>query len=386
MTRHDSRPARRPVRPLHRPRPAVTRVMSGCCAMAMAMAMAACGGTGSGSGVASGSGDRAAAVAATAPADTQTAPVRIGYFPNLTHAPALVADAEGLFSKRIGAGKVTTQTFNAGPDVIQALFSDSIDISYVGPNPTITAYTQSQGASIRVIAGATSGGAFLVVKPSITTPDQLRGATLATPQLGNTQDVALRHWLSGKGLSTDPEGGGEVRIRPVKNAAALASYVSGQLDGAWVPEPYASQFVAKGAHVLVDERSLWPEGRFVTTNIVVRAQFLAEHPQTVRAFLEADLDALDLIAEDPAAAQRDVAAQIARTTGQTVPADSLAAAWKNLTFTADPLPATLKQSADHAAAVGLLPARPSDGLAKLWDLTILNAALRSRGQSEVPAP
>jgi NitT/TauT family transport system substrate-binding protein len=342
--------------------------------------VAACG---SGSDGSAPTAAKAAATGSAAPATSATVPVKIGYFPNLTHAPGLVADAEGFLTRRIGAGKVTTQSFNAGPDVIQALFSGSLDIAYVGPNPTITAYAQSQGAAVRVIAGAASGGAALVVKPSITSPEQLRGATLATPQLGNTQDVALRYWLSTKGFKTTTEGGGDVKIQPQKNAAALQAYASGQLDGAWVPEPYATQFVAKGAHVLVDEKSLWPDGKFVTTNIVARTDFLAQHPETVRAFLEADLDAIALITKDPAKAQQDVITQIAKLTGQTLKADTVAASWKNLTFTADPLAASLKQSAEHAATVGLLPNKPGDGFAKLWDLSVLNAALKSRGESEV---
>jgi NitT/TauT family transport system substrate-binding protein len=309
--------------------------------------------------------------------------VKIGYFPNVTHAPGLVADIEGFFTKRIGAGKVTTRSFNAGPDVIQALFSGSLDVSYIGPNPTITAYAQSQGAAVRVIAGVASGGAALVVRPSITSPDQLRGTRLATPQLGNTQDVALRYWLSTRGFKTTAEGGGEVTVRPQRSAAALQSYVSGQLDGAWVPEPFASQFVARGARVLVDERSLWPDGKFVTTNIVVRTQFLTEHPETVQAFLEAHLDALDLIAKEPARARRDVVSQIDKLTGYTLEAGALSAAWTNLSFTADPLAATLKQSAEHAATVGLLENEPRDGFAGLWDLRALNTALKARGASEV---
>lgn len=341
--------------------------------------LAACGGSQSSASPSA----SAAAVAAKAPSTSATVPVKIGYFPNVTHAPGLIADAEGFFDQRIGTGKVTTQSFNAGPDVIQALFSGSLDIAYVGPNPTITAYAQSQGAAVRVIAGAASGGAALVVKPSITSTEQLKGATLATPQLGNTQDVALRYWLSTKGFTTTTEGGGDVKIQPQKNAAALQSFASGQLDGAWVPEPYATQFVAKGAHVLVDEKSLWPDGKFVTTNIVVRTEFLTQHPETVRAFLEADLDALDLIGKDPATAQRDVIAKIAKLTGQTLNSDAVAASWKNLAFTADPLAATLKASADHAATVGLLPNKPADGFAKLWDLSVLNAALKARGESEV---
>jgi NitT/TauT family transport system substrate-binding protein len=359
-----------------RSRPTRRQVLTAATTACAGLALAACGGAGSKPSAGS-------ATRAGAPATSPTVPVKIGYFPNITHAPGLVADAEGFLSERIGAGKVTTQSFNAGPDVIQALFSGSLDIAYLGPNPTATAYTQSQGAAVRVIAGAASGGAALVVKPSITVPEQLRGARLATPQLGNSQDVALRYWLSTKGFRTTTEGGGDIKIQPLKNATALQSYVSGQLDGAWVPEPYASLFLARGARVLVDERTLWPEGTFATTGVVVRTRFLSEHPETVRAFLEAHLDALDLIAEDPARAQQDVISQVGKLTDQTLQADTVVAAWKTLTFTADPLATALKQSADHAAAVGLLPDRPGDGFARLWALNVLNAALKARGEPEV---
>ncbi|WP_198954965.1 ABC transporter substrate-binding protein [Kineosporia sp. R_H_3] len=341
------------------------------------LSLAACGG---GSAASTG-----AAPAATAPSTDKTVAVNIGYFPNLTHAPGLVADAEGFFTKRIGDGKVKTQSFNAGPDVVQALFGGSLDIAYIGPNPTINAYAQSGGAAVRVISGATSGGASLVVKPEITTAALLKGKTLATPQLGNTQDVALRYWLKEQGLTTTVDGGGDVSIKPQKNSAALQAFASGQIDGAWVPEPFATQFVAAGGKVLVDEKTLWPGGKFVTTNVVVRTEFLQKNPDTVRAFLEANLDAVDFIAADPAKAQADVATKISAITGQEVKPATLADAWGNLTFSADPLQATLKESARHAQAVGLLEKAPSDDFAKLWDLAQLNAALKARGQAEVAA-
>jgi NitT/TauT family transport system substrate-binding protein len=311
--------------------------------------------------------------------------VNIGYFPNLTHAPGLVADAEGHFAKRFGALnlKVATLSFNAGPDVIQAILSGSLDISYIGPNPTVTAYIQSQGDGIRVISGSTSGGAFLVVKPGITSAAQLKGRKLATPQLGNTQDIALRYWLTQQNLTATQDGGGDVSILPQKNSAAVQAFSTGQIDGAWVPEPYASTLVAAGGRVLVDERTLWPDGKFVTTNVIARTAFVQQHPDAVRAFVEAHLDALDEIAKSPDEARAAVAGQIQKITGQQTTPESLAPSWKNLDFTADPLPATLKQSAEHAAAVGLLPNKPSDGFAKLWDLGILDDALAARGLPKV---
>lgn len=311
--------------------------------------------------------------------------VRVGYFPNVTHAPALVADAEGLLTKRLGAAGATvvTKSFNAGPDVLQAILGGSLDISYIGPNPTVTAYIQSRGEGVRVIAGSTSGGAALVVKPEITSAAQLRGRKLATPQLGNTQDIALRHWLSTQNLTATSDGGGDVSILPQANAAAVQAFSTGEIDGGWLPEPFATRLVKAGGKVLVDERSLWPQQRFVTTNIIARTQFVQQHPDLVRAFVEAHLDALEAIKSEPAKAKAAVSGQIKKITEQELDPAVLDAAWKNLEFTADPLAATLRTSAEHAAGVGLLPKKPSDDFAQLWDVAILNEALTARGQAKV---
>lgn len=311
--------------------------------------------------------------------------VNIGYFPNVTHAPGLIADAEGLLSKRLGeagAGAVV-KAFNAGPDVIQAILSGSLDISYIGPNPTVTAYLQSRGEGIRVIAGSTSGGASLVVRPEITAAAQLKGKRLATPQLGNTQDIALRHWLSTQGLSATADGGGDVSVLPQANSAAVQAFSAGEVDGGWLPEPFATRLVKAGGKVLVDERTLWPQGRFVTTNVIARTDFVQKHPDLVRAFLEAHLDALALIESDPAKARSSVSAQIKKITEQELDPAVLEPAWANIEFTPDPLASALRTSADHAAGVGLLPKKPSDGFAQLWDVALLNEALTARGASKV---
>jgi NitT/TauT family transport system substrate-binding protein len=329
----------------------------------------------------------AASAAGPAGDGQKLAEVNIGYFPNVTHAPGLVADAEGKLTDRFGAlgAKVNTKSFNAGPDVIQAILSGSLDISYIGPNPTVTAYIQSQGKGIRVIAGSTSGGAALVVKPEITSVEQLKGRKLATPQLGNTQDIALRHWLGGNGLNATQDGGGDVSILPQANSAAVQAFKAGEIDGGWLPEPFATRLVNAGGKVLVDEATLWPDGKFVTTNIIARTDFVTQHPDAVRAFIEAHLDALDEIASDPAAAKAAVAGQIKKITEQELEPAVLDAAWQNLEFTPDPLAATLKTSAEHAESVGLLPDKPSDGFAQLWDLTALNEALAARGKDKVTA-
>jgi NitT/TauT family transport system substrate-binding protein len=315
--------------------------------------------------------------------------LRLGFFPNLTHAPALVGLQEGLFKKALKEQGVTVTptAFNAGPDAVTALFGGSLDISYIGPNPTINAYAQSKGAAIKVIAGAASGGAALVVRPDITDAAGLKGKTLATPQLGNTQDVALRYWLKGQGLSTTTEGGGDVSIKPQSNAEGLAAYGSGSIDGAWVPEPWVSEYVKAGAKVLVDEATLWPGGKFVTTNIIVRTEFLQQHPDIVKAFLEGHVAALDAIAKDPTAAKAAVNASLQSLTGSSIDAAVLDSAWKTLTFTADPLPATLVESSKHAVDVGLLDQSQLDAAGglpgTLYDVTLVNEVLKAAGKTAV---
>ena len=343
------------------------------------VALAACGG---GTSDAGSSGSAAAEKVTT---------VRLGFFPNLTHAPALVGLQEGLFKKALKPLNVTVTptAFNAGPDAITALFAGSLDIAYIGPNPTINAYAQSKGAAVKVIAGAASGGAALVVRPEITDAAGLKGKTLATPQLGNTQDVALRYWLQQQGFTTTTEGGGDVSITPQSNAEGLAAYAAGTIDGAWVPEPWVSEYVKAGAKVLVNEKDLWPDGKFVTTNVIVRTDFLNQHPDVVQAVLEGHVAALDAIKNDPAGSKTAVNASIQSLTGSSLDPAVLDSAWANVDFTADPLPATLVESAKHAVAVGLLDQSEIDAAGglpgSLYDVTAINAVLKAAGQPEVKA-
>jgi NitT/TauT family transport system substrate-binding protein len=312
-------------------------------------------------------------------------PVRLGYFPNVTHATASVGVERGLFEEALGSGvDLTVQAFNAGPDAIEAIFNGALDATYIGPNPAINAFTRSDGEAIRIIAGATSGGAALVVRDGISTPEQLAGTTLATPQLGNTQDVALRAWLAEQGYETDLEGGGDVSIIPQANGQTLEAFRAGEVDGAWVPEPWATRLVEEGGgHVLVDEADLWPNGQFVTTHLIVATEFLEDHPDLVKRLLEGHLEANVFVNEHPAEAQELVGTAIAELTGAELPADILEAAWANLEFTVDPIPTSLTVSADHAYDLGLIESADLDGI---YDLTLLNEVLREAGEPEISGP
>ncbi len=308
--------------------------------------------------------------------------VKIGYFPNVTHAPAIIGLADGHFQSAFGDDvTIETATFNSGTEEIEALFAGGIDIGFIGPSPTVTGWQKSNGEALHVIAGAAANGAALVVRDGIDSPADLEGLTIATPSLGNTQDVAARYWLKEEGFETDTEGGGDVHIQPQDNATALTALQIGDIDGAWVPEPWATRMVEEaGAHVLVNEPDLWEGGQFVTTNVIVSTAFLNEHPDAVDAFLAGLLDTIDSIEADPESAQATVAEQIGKISGSAPKADQLAKAWKNVVFTADPLPATLRAQAQHAIDLGLLEETDLDGL---YVLDPLNALLTERGGQSV---
>ncbi|MFN2486510.1 MAG: ABC transporter substrate-binding protein, partial [Acidimicrobiia bacterium] len=249
--------------------------------------------------------------------DTDKGLLRLGYFLNLTHAAAIVGVENGLLEKQLTpTGGVSVKTFNAGPAAVEALFSEGLDAAYIGSGPAINAYVRSKGKDIRIISGATEGGAFLVVDPAINGPADLKGKKIATPQLGNTQDIALRTWLKSKGLATNLQGGGEVSIVPQENAQTLDTFKSGQIAGAWLPEPWASRLaIEAGAKVLVDEADLWPERRFPTTVLIVRTDFLRANPDAVKALVSAHLQATEFLTINSEQAQRVVNQGLAKATG-----------------------------------------------------------------------
>jgi NitT/TauT family transport system substrate-binding protein len=347
----------------------------------LALLAAACGGGDSDSSSGGGAGPASAAEQGSG---TESTTLRLGFFPNITHATALVGVERGIFAEKLGPGtRLETQGFNAGPAAIEALFAGAIDATYIGPNPAINGYVKSRGEALRVVSGATSGGAFLVVRPGIGSSADLRGKKLATPQLGGTQDVALRSWLQAEGLRTDTSGGGDVSIVPQENAQTLDTFKTGAIDGAWVPEPWATRLIQEGgAEVLVDERDLWPAGQYVTTHLIVAKEFLDEHPATVRRLLEGQVAANDFVNQQPAEAQKAANDRIEELTGKRVNDQVIAGSWANLTFTNDPVASSLAASAEAAESIDLLDLGKVD-LAGIYDLSLLNDVLAAAGQPAV---
>ncbi|MEI7032672.1 ABC transporter substrate-binding protein [Streptomyces pratensis] len=307
--------------------------------------------------------------------------VRIGYFPNLTHATALVGIREGTIQKELGGTKVESTAFNAGPSEIEALNAGSIDIGFIGPSPAVNGFTRSQGDSLRIIGGSASGGVKLVVDPEkITDVDDLRGKRIATPQLGNTQDVAFLNWIAEQGWKVDSQSGeGDVLVVRSDNKVTPAAYRSGSIDGAWVPEPTASQLVSEGAKVLLEETDLWPEKKFVITNIVVSQKFLAAHPDVVEAVLRGSVNTNEWINENPAKAKAAANSALESLSGRPLPPQILDPAWESIEFTDDPLAGTLDAQARHAVRAGLLDAPDLQGI---YDLGPLNKVLRAAGRPE----
>jgi NitT/TauT family transport system substrate-binding protein len=311
----------------------------------------------------------------TASAAAAPVTVRLGFLENITHASALVALKEGYFTNALGsAGTVKPTAFSTGTEETTALLAGQLDAAYVGPNPAINAWQKSGGTAIKIVSGAADGGASVVVAKGITSAAQLKGKTLATPSLGNTQDVALRYWLKQNGIATTATGGGDAFIKPTTpNSAAVLEFKSGQIAGGSEPAPYDIEMVADGGTVLYTEPG-------VTTVLVVTQSFLSAHPAVVADLIKAQIQANQFINSNPTAAQADANAELASYTDKPLKSSLVAAAFKEITFTNDPDESSLTSDASQAVSLGLL--KPVN-LSGIFDLGPLNQALAAAGQPQI---
>jgi NitT/TauT family transport system substrate-binding protein len=317
--------------------------------------------------------------------------LRVGHFPNVTHAQAVIAHGlsrtgKGWFEERLGPDvEVQWFVYNAGPSAMEAIFARSIDLTYVGPNPAINAYLKSQGEEIRIVAGACSGGAALVVQPDgrIKTDADFRGKKIATPQFGNTQDVAARAWLQSKGLRITMTGG-DALVIPTANPDQLALFQGGKIDAVWTVEPWVSR-LEQEAHgkVYLEESSLWKDtgGKYVTTHLVSSVKFLKEHPDLLKKWIAAQVELTKWINDHPVEAKKILNEEIKAETTRALSATVLDSAWKRLEITDDPIRVSLLKSAEAAYGVGFLKERPD--LSRIYDLTLLNEVLHEKGLAEI---
>jgi NitT/TauT family transport system substrate-binding protein len=317
--------------------------------------------------------------------NAQTTVIRVGAFPNITHAQPMIGKANGWFEKALGPNvKIEWRSFNAGPSAIEALFAGAIDMTYVGPNPAINGYVRSNGEALRIIAGATSGGAALVVRgdSGINKAEDFRGKRIASPQMGNTQDVALRAWLKTQGLKTTDKGG-DVTVMPIANPDQLTLFMKKEIDAAWAPEPWASRLVHDaGGRMFLDERTLWPQGQFLTTELVVSTNFLQSHPDLAKKWLQAHVELTDWINGHIPEAKQILNHQIQRETGKALATPVLDDSFSRLQVTYDPLRAPLLRAAQLAFDAGFLGRQMPD-LSRIYDLTLLNQVLSTEGKKAI---
>lgn len=310
--------------------------------------------------------------------------VRIGHFPNITHAQPIVGRSLGAFEKKVGV-PIDWKVFNAGPSEMEAMIAGHLDIAYVGPNPAVNAFLRSKGKALKIIAGSASGGASLVVPKhsTIASAGEFKGKQIASPELGNTQDVALRHWLKNNGMTP----GRDVQVLPIKNPDILMLFQQGKLDGAWVPEPWVTRLIREGgAKILFDERSLWPRGKFTTGVVVVRTGFYEKNRDLVERFLNAHVEITEWIVKYPSEAQKRINEQFKIIIGKPFPEAILSEAFSRVTTTYDPLISSLMTSAEWAYELGYLPRNTdlSIGIQGLLDVGLLNEVLKKKSLAIVP--
>jgi NitT/TauT family transport system substrate-binding protein len=315
--------------------------------------------------------------------DLNGQPLRLGHFPNITHAQAVYARATGELEKDLGV-PIKWISFNAGPSAIEALFTDAVDVTWVGPNPAINGYLKSAGAKFVIIAGAAGGGAALVIRPGsgIQTERDFSHKTIATPQIGNTQDVAARMWFAEKGYRLT-EKGGTVALIPLSNPDQLTMFRKKQIDGAWTVEPWVSRLELEAdGKVFLEEKSLWPDGRFATTLLVANKSVLATRREVLKKLLAAYVDITQKINADKTNAATILNAELKKETTKALKPEVIERAMNRVEFTWDPISSSLQTSADAARKIGFL--RKQSNLDGIYDLSLLNEVLKEKKLPEVP--
>lgn len=316
--------------------------------------------------------------------NARTEEFRIGYFPNITHGQALYAKATGELEKAMGV-PIKWISFNAGPTAIESLFANAIDATYIGPGPTVNGYIKSRGEKFVVVAGAASGGAGLIIRrdAGIKSDRDFNGKIIATPQLGNTQDISARTWFMDQRY-TLKEKGGTVTLLPLSNPDQLTMFQKKQIDGAWTVEPWLSRLELEGGgQLFLDEKKLWPEGKFVTTHLVVSRATLQSRPGLVRKLVAAHVDITKKLNADHAAAAKILNAQLKAETGKALKDQTISRALERVEFTWDPVSSSVFKSAASAHRIGFIRTEPQ--LAGLYALTILNTVLKEQSLPVIAA-
>lgn len=296
-----------------------------------------------------------------------SAEVRLGYFANLTHAQAVLGVASGEYQRAVAPAKLTTRIFNAGPSLIEALLAGEIDLAYIGPGPALNGHAKTHGQGLRVIAGATNNGTIIVAREDsgIRSLADLKGRKVATPQHGNTQDIAARHYLKDVLHQADLQ-----NVIPISNAEQAGMMSRGQIDASWAAEPWGSLLVAQdGAHVIGEEKDLWPNKRFTLAVVITTPDFLSEHPEVVEKVLRAHVRWTRRLQEQPEQYIAQLESALSDLAGKKLPKGVIASAIKSVQFSDEPLQETFESLAEWSTELGFLPGKID--LTGLFDTTIL---------------
>jgi len=283
--------------------------------------------------------------------------VRVAFFPNLGHSIAIVGTEKGIFAEKLSNQTVIeTRLFDSGPQVIESIFANEIDLAYVGPGPAINGFLKSDGKALKILAGAASGGVSLVIHPNskIESVTDFPGKRIAAPQIGNTQDISLRNYLYQNNLKP-AEKGGSVYVINVVNPDIFTLFSKGELDAAWVPEPWATRLVQQLDGIrLFQEKDLWPDQKFSSAVLIVRSEFLEKHPDIVQKWVEAHVQTSDWINEHPAETKLIFNDFLKKKTGKTFSSEILNEAFSNLQITSDPIESSINTFAERANSLGYL--------------------------------
>lgn len=304
----------------------------------------------------------AASLAACGARPVDPRALRLGCFPNLTHGPALTAAAGGRLAAALPGVRITTTLFTAGPAAMSALLAGAVDACFTGPIPAASAFLRSHGRALRCVAGLCAGGAVLVSRPGLALrrARDLRGRRVATPQLGNTQDVALRSYLRANGLD-DTARGGDVTVVNLESPNILSLFRRGGVDAAWVPEPWGARLLAAGGTLCLDERDLWPGRAFATTLLVVRRRYLDAAGAVADGLVDATATEVRRLRALPDGGLAEVGAALRAVTATALPAEVVRDAWSRIAFTTDPLPASVAAMVRRAQDLGMFPPGDLDG-------------------------
>lgn len=320
------------------------------------------------------------------PAQAKKLKVRVGYFPNITHAQALVGMGNGYFAQKLGSNvEIEPYLFNAGPSAMEALLAKQLDLVYVGPNPALNTHLRSKGRALRILAGACSGGAALVLRQDrqVQRAAELNRMKLGTPQLGNTQDIALRYYLLENNLKSKGDGG-TIAIFPSGNSNLILLFKRGEIDGAWTVEPWVSRLVLEEeGYIFLNEDELWPQGFYPTTYLVGAVDFIKKHPQVVKEWVKAHLDLTVRLQTNPEEYMAEINREMEKWMGKPLPMKILRSAFSRLHFTCRPMEEPFMVMAERAYCLGFLQEMPTN-LSAGFELTFLEEGLKELGYAEIP--